>query len=87
MGNPLVGAIFFGLLNGVPNTGIPVGLLGAQGLPTPQCVVCGPAKRRGAGDYQAARRLPGSRVHGLSAPWRLGMNDAQITRMTGFTGV
>ena len=45
MASPIIGALYFGFVSATTAPAAPADLRAAYVLPTPQCVVCGPANR------------------------------------------
>ena len=98
MASPLVGALFFGMVSSGP--GLPVRPFFAQGLPTPQCVQCGPRIRHsvaglhGGSNTRAVARYM-HEVEGrtdvdsqaLMMDRQLGMTEQHVQRLTRFAGV
>ena len=98
MANSIIGAIYIGLFTGSVNPAMPAESIAAPAIPSPQCVVCGPANRV-AKVYDWSKlnqnRQPQvfngriTRQHILDAKpeQRLGINEEQTSRMAEFPGV
>jgi len=98
MASPLVGALFFGMVSSGP--ALPVRPFFAQGLPTPQCVQCGPGNRYSVAslhDWSNAeakarymREVEGRAAidpRALMMDRQLGMTEQQVQHLTRFAGV
>ena len=98
MANSLVGALYIGLFAGSVNPAMPADSIAAPAIPSPQCVVCGPANRVATVyDWSKLRdnkrpvvftgRITRQQILSTEPDQRLGINDQQLSRMTGFSGV
>ena len=98
MANSLVGALYIGLFAGSVNPAMPADSIAAPAIPSPQCVVCGPANRVATvydwsklGDSRRPQvfsgRITRQQIMNTEPDQRLGINDQQLDRMTRFSGV
>ena len=97
MASPLIGALFFGMVSSGP--ALPVRPFFAQGLPTPQCVQCGPANRQRVASLhdwsnprakaRYMRQVEGRADSGPQAvpmDRQLGMTEQQVQHLLRFAG-
>jgi len=97
MASPLIGALFFGMVSSGP--ALPVRPFFAEGLPTPQCVQCGPGNRHSVASLQdwsnpraKARYMrqvegrAGVDLPALMKDRQLGMTEQQVQRLLRFAG-
>ena len=98
MANSIVGVLYVGLFAGSINPAMPAESIAAPAIPSPQCVVCGPAHRV-AKVYDWSKlnenrrpqvlsgRITREQVLDIEPDQRLGMNGEQLRRMAEFPGV
>ncbi len=100
MANPIIGALFLGMVSTGPGQSLPVPAMFAQALPTPQCVRCGPANRPRVASLEDwsnprakaryLREVEGRKGPGLEdllADQQLGMTEQQVHRLAHYAGV
>ena len=100
MANSIIGAFYIGLFTASVGPGAPAQGVADQGLPQPQCVMCGPVEHRRVArvyDWSNGRikaQHPGVRrqARGFSIDeflWsqRLDMTSQQVERMARYSGV
>lgn len=96
MASPIIGALYFGLFAGSASPGLPVDHIAMNGIPSPQCVICGPANSHSAArvyDWSRGRIMTraealregrlGIAQDALQTDEHVGMTEAQLQRFSG----
>ena len=90
MASPIVGALFFGMISAGPGQTMSVMPLMAQGLPVPQCVVCGAGNRQPPGKLVVEvqyQKLVEGRFRQDARGTRIGITHQQAQRLSNYAGV